>query len=145
MGEHDLAIHCAPSARDPYLPRMSNHRSVVVTALVALVLTGCAGSSSEGAAPPTQSPASTPAPITTGGNSYDRALALHSCYEQIGDAVDDPKGLAIPCDQPKAAWRLAGIQAASAGDCPPTQASDSEKQVGEDTVPPTLCLEPVTH
>ena len=124
---------------------MSNERTVVVAALVALVLTGCAGSSSDQAAPPTQSPASTPAPAATGGNRYDQALALHSCYEQIVDAVDDPQGLDVPCDQPKAAWRLAGIQPASAGDCPSTQASDSEKQVGMDTVPPTLCLEPVTH
>jgi hypothetical protein len=126
---------------------MLNQRAVVAAALGALVLSGCAGSSSDQATPPTRPSASepAPAPAATGGNRYDQALALHSCYEQIVDAVDDPQGLAVPCDQPKAAWRLAGIQAASAGDCPANQASDSEKQVGMDTVPPTLCLEPVTH
>lgn len=80
-----------------------------------------------------------------GGGPYDQALSLHSCYQQTIDAADDPLGLDVPCDQPKAAWRLAGIQAASAGDCPSGQASENEKQANANVIGSTLCLEPVTH
>lgn len=120
--------------------------------LALAALTGC-GSSSGGsdadaaAATPTAAP-SVAAPLASASgaeDAYSAALAQRACYADSFDAAKDPLKKAIGCDTAKAAFRLVGIQAASAGDCPPNQVLVSAEQATADAVAPSLCLEPVTH
>jgi hypothetical protein len=116
----------------------------------ALAMSGCSdGSEPTATSDPTVASTATPAASAGQGSAahddYQQALKAHACYADSFDAADDPLGKDVACADQQAGFRLVGIQAAAAGDCPPNQVLVSEKSASADAVPPSLCLEPVTH
>ena len=120
--------------------------AAVVVALAAVA--GCSQSDPSTVAAPSATPQASVAPASPpagSGSDYNQALQQNACYQDSIDAADGPLSKAVPCADPKAGFRLVGIQSGALPDCPPNQVLVSEKQSSGDAVAPTLCLEPVSH
>ena len=128
---------------------MSSRWTVVAAASVVLAaLAGCSQSDPSTVAAPSVTPQASVAPASPpagSGSDYNQALQQRACYEASVDAATDPVSKAVPCADPKAGFRLVGIQSGALADCPPNQVLVSEKQQSADAVAPSLCLEPVSH